>query len=117
MRIGINCGSHLFNRGGGYKAVYWHWKALRELGHDVTIFVRSKIHPALIGQFHGTPFRTYRPGCEKDFDSFGSIDHFNSCLPLAKDNWMHVMFPVIPAPAEGIRISTNSAYTASHVKD
>ena len=117
MHIGLNAGSHLNNRGGGFKAVYWHWKALTELGHDVTIFLRSKVHPALMPLFHGTPFRFYQPGCEKEFDSFGSIDHFNNCLPLAKDNWQHVFFPVGEPPAEGVRLTSNSDYTASHIKD
>jgi len=117
MNIGVNAGSHLLAKGGGFKAVYWHVRALRELRPDeVTLYVRSAIHPLIMPYFQGIPIRWYRPGVESGYEFFLSIDHFGHPQPLAKRTLMHVFFPMYSAPPEGIEIYTNSQYTASHVK-
>src|SRR3990172_6319216 len=119
MKIGIKAGSHLLNFGGGAKEVIWHTRAFIELGHEVSIFVTSGIHPRLLPKFHGIPIRFYKPGCESSFEVFLTIDHFAIGLPLAtKVNIQKVMFPSFQAEIpDGLTLVANTRYTASHIKD
>jgi glycosyltransferase involved in cell wall biosynthesis len=118
MRIGVNVASHALNMGGGWKAAWWHVKALEELGHDLTIYVTSSINPRLRPSLHGLPVRFYKPGVEAYFDGFITLNHFGYAQPLAKEfNIQHIFFPNSPtAPPEGLTLTANSRYTASHIE-
>lgn len=117
MRIGIQT-SHIYSMyGGGYQAVKWHVLALGKLGHQVTVFTTNiPSKDVLDNWFDKVSLRTYYPGVEKDFDAFLGIDHFSWALPLAKKNYAHLFFPQeqLPPPPPGVKIYSNSAYTARH---
>src|SRR3989304_8099856 len=119
MKVGVNVASHALNYGGGFKEALWHITALKQLGHDVEIFVTSGIHPRLLPKLHGFPIRMYKPGIEANFSGFITINHFGLALPLAKEfNIQRVMFPSFQAEIpDGLTLIANSRYTASHIKD
>lgn len=120
MKVGVNLASHALNFGGGFKAAYWQIKAISELGHDVTIFSTSGIHPRLIPKLHGLPIRMYNPKIESQFDGFLTLNHFGMAYPLAsKFNIQHIMFPTNPdiVVPDGLTLVANSKYTSTHIKD
>ena len=112
--------SHLYGLGGGFSAVWWHAKALTELGHSCVVYTRNRPHDIIMHNWIDgrVSLAWYASGVERDFDVTLNIDHFTWSQPLAKLNLAHVFFPTnnISPPPEGVRLYANSKYTASHIK-
>jgi len=120
MKIGIRTG-HLYGGiGGGYQAVKWHIKAFQSLNHEVVVHTTNSVGKWFLENwFEGVPLRYYLPGVEKEYDYFVDINHFDRALLGAKKlDFCHTFFPQpnVPAPAENVRIYSNSEYTARHIK-
>ncbi len=119
MKIALRSGHAYNTKAGGYKALYWHIKAFLALNHSVDFYTTGNVSTEILQNwFNDVPIRFYQPGVEKNYDCVLDLDHFSNALPLAPLTIKHTFFPMgnVPAPDEKVKVYSNSAYTARHIK-